>query len=363
MTIPDFKQVFEGRRVLVTGHTGFKGSWLCEWLLQLGASVSGYALDPPTDPSLYNGLSLASDLQNDVRGEIRDLTHLQQVVQRIQPEFVFHLAAQPLVRYSYLNPLETWEVNVMGTGNLLEAVRATAKPCAVVVITTDKCYENREWEFGYRETDPMGGADPYSSSKGMAELLVSSWRHSFAQNGEIRVASVRAGNVIGGGDWALDRIIPDCIRSLSEGQPIQVRNPVSRRPWQHVLDPLSGYLQLAAELDVRQPWSDRVSELCDGFNFGPAADSNRTVAEVVEQLLVHIPGSWESNADPSAVHEAKLLHLCTDRARMLLNWQPHWNFHTAVQMTAEWYAAFLANQDLKQMTRQQIDRFTTEGSV
>ena len=362
MTVSNVQRTFSNRRVLVTGHTGFKGSWLCEWLLSLGADVTGYALDPPTEPSLFELLQLSGRI-NDVRGDVRDLAALQKLAQNLKPDFVFHLAAQPLVRYSYQQPLETWEVNVMGTGNLLEALRSSGSPCAAVIITTDKCYENREWEFGYRETDPMGGADPYSSSKGMAELLVRSWRSSFAAEAKIRVATARAGNVIGGGDWARDRILPDCIRSLAEHSPIQIRNPHARRPWQHVLDPLGGYLQLATTLDIRLPDDPAITNACSAFNFGPPMDSNRTVAEVVEQLLLHIPGSWISAEQEPAVHEASLLHLSIDRAAMQLNWTPTWDFPTALARTADWYREYLQNGNLRLFTQQQIMEFQTEKSA
>ncbi|MCX6952807.1 MAG: CDP-glucose 4,6-dehydratase, partial [Verrucomicrobia bacterium] len=244
-----FSDNYRGKRVLVTGHTGFKGSWLCEWLLALGADVTGFALDPNTTPALFNQLVLANRLK-DVRGDVRDLAAVGAVVQRTQPDFIFHLAAQPLVRLSYDQPVETYATNVMGTVHVLEAARQLKSRCTVVAITTDKCYENREWVHSYREEDPMGGYDPYSSSKGAAELVVAAYRRSyFSSPGSlVRLASARAGNVIGGGDWALDRIVPDCIRALQDGRAIPVRNRVATRPWQHVLEPLSGYLWLGAKL-------------------------------------------------------------------------------------------------------------------
>lgn len=349
-------QTYTGRRVLVTGHTGFKGSWLCQWLLNLGAVVRGYALQPPTTPALFDELKLGENLQ-DVRGDVRDLATLRQQILDFQPEFIFHLAAQPLVRYSYQHPVETFETNVLGTVYLLEAVRQWNHPCTVIVITTDKCYENREWCYGYREVDPMGGADPYSSSKGMAELAVSAWRRSYWADGRIRLASARAGNVIGGGDWALDRIVPDCIRALQAGQTIDVRNPSATRPWQHVLDPLSGYLLLGSRLDVRDVASSEAISLCDGYNFGPAVESSRPVRDVVETLLKHIPGNWRNLQQGPVVHEAGLLHLCTDRARHVLGWKPIWDFDQSLFRTAEWYSEFARTKDAVGLVNRQLDAF------
>ena len=242
-----FSGIYRGKSVLVTGHTGFKGAWLAEWLLALGARVHGYALESPTEPALFHQLGLADRLQHEL-GDVRDAAGVRQSVARAQPDFVFHLAAQALVRGSYVQPLETYATNVLGTANVLDALRTLEKPCAAVFITTDKCYENREWVHGYREEDPLGGHDPYSSSKAAAEIAIASWRRAFFREHPVRIASARAGNVIGGGDWASDRIVPDCIRSLQAGQPIAVRNPNATRPWQHVLEPLSGYLGLGALL-------------------------------------------------------------------------------------------------------------------
>jgi CDP-glucose 4,6-dehydratase len=356
-----FGNAFAGRRVLVTGHTGFKGSWLCQWLLQLGAVVRGYALQPPTTPSLFESLNLSDRLQ-DVRADVRDAAALRKHVADFQPDFVFHLAAQPLVRYSYQNPVETYETNVLGTVYLLEALRQWNQPCAVVVVTTDKCYENREWCYGYREVDPMGGADPYSSSKGMAELAVSAWRRSYWADARVRLASARAGNVIGGGDWALDRIVPDCIRALQSGQPVDVRNPAATRPWQHVLDPLAGYLLLASRLDVRTAGDAAAAELCDGYNFGPAVESSRPVRDVVETLLRHIPGTWRNLQTGPAVHEAGLLHLCTDKARHVLGWRPVWDFEQSLFRTAEWYTHYATTGDAAGLVNRQLDAFMQAAS-
>jgi CDP-glucose 4,6-dehydratase len=353
---PDFRKSYNGRRIFVTGHTGFKGSWLCQWLVNLGAVVKGYALDPPSQPSLFDELQLSKQL-NDVRADIRNKARLEQEITNFEPEFIFHLAAQPLVRYSYSNPVETYETNVLGTVYLLEALRQWDHPCVVVVVTTDKCYENREWCYGYREVDPMGGADPYSSSKGMAELAVSAWRRSYWQDSRIRLASARAGNVIGGGDWALDRILPDCIRAIQAGQPIDVRNPRATRPWQHVLDPLAGYLLLASKLDIRENSASETTPLCDGFNFGPATESCRPVRDVVETLLKHISGSWRNLQTGPSVHEAGLLHLCTDKARAVLGWRPVWDFEQSLFRTAEWYREYAQTKDALFLVNMQLEAF------
>ena len=332
-----FSDIYRGKRVLITGHTGFKGAWLAEWLIQLGAEVTGFALPPPTEPSLYNQLGLGSRLSH-VGGDVRDLAAVLAVVSKAGPDFIFHLAAQPLVRLSYEQPVETYATNIMGTVNVLEAVRLAARPCSVVIVTTDKCYENREWAHGYREEDAMGGYDPYSSSKGAAELVVSAYRRSYFSGPDtaIRVATARAGNVIGGGDWALDRIVPDCIRALVAGDAIPVRNKVATRPWQHVLEPLSGYLWLGACL-ATPTLSPFHSKLASAFNFGPALASNRTVAELVQEILKNWPGEWVDKSDPAAVHEARLLNLATDKAHHFLGWAPVWPFAETVSRTIGWY--------------------------
>lgn len=334
-----FGDIYRGKRVLLTGHTGFKGAWMTEWLLRLGAVVTGYSLNPPTEPALFDQLGLAERMEH-VVGDVRDLAALRAVVQRVKPEFVFHLAAQPLVRLSYQVPVETYEVNVMGTVNLLEAVRLAGHRCVVVIVTTDKCYENKEWVHSYREEDPMGGHDPYSSSKGAAELVVAAYRRSYfsAPNALVRLASARAGNVIGGGDWALDRIVPDCIRALQRNEKLVVRNKVATRPWQHVLEPLSGYLWLAASLSCPTllPSTMR-AELMGGFNFGPPIRSNRTVADLVEEILKRWPGCWIDQSDPNAAHEAILLNLNTDKAFHLLKWWSVWSFEETVAETVAWY--------------------------
>lgn len=360
---------YAGRRVLVTGHTGFKGSWLCEWLLALGADVSGLALPPP-QPALFNQLGLAGRLRH-IEGDIRDPGLVRRVFEETKPEFVFHLAAQPLVRLSYEQPVETYATNVMGTVHVLDAIRLAARPCVVVAITTDKCYENKEWLHSYREEDPLGGHDPYSSSKGAAELVIAAYRRSYfgedlkakGKAPDVRLASARAGNVIGGGDWALDRIVPDCIRALQRGESITVRNKVATRPWQHVLEPLSGYLWLGASLADPQVLGLRfqVSRLASAFNFGPALASNRTVKELVEELLKHWPGLWEDRSDPHAVHEAQLLNLATDKAHHLLGWQPVWDFPQTIARTVKWYrAAAAAPGDIHALTLSQIEDYERE---
>jgi CDP-glucose 4,6-dehydratase len=360
---PSFAGSYAGRKVFVTGHTGFKGSWLSEWLIQLGARVTGYSLPPPTQPALFEQLGLAERLEHQT-GDIRDESRLAEAVQRAQPDYIFHLAAQPIVRESYRAPVATYQTNVMGTLHLLEAARTLQRPCAVVCVTTDKCYENREWLYGYREEDPLGGYDPYSSSKAAAEIAIAAWRRSFFSQHPVKVASARAGNVIGGGDWAADRIVPDCIRALQHNQPILVRHPNATRPWQHVLEPLSGYLWLGALL--ANPSLSRVpaERLCSAFNFGPNHEANRRVAELVEHILRHWPGRWENHSDPKAVHEAGLLQLAIDKAQALLGWAPVWSFATTIEQTVRWYRAtqeHAAGAKLLELTRAQLGQYTADA--
>lgn len=334
-----FHGAFKGKVVWLSGHTGFKGTWLAEWLLRLGAKVHGFSLAPHTTPSLFDQTELAARMSHEI-AEVRDAEAVRRSIQAVQPDFVFHLAAQALVRASYERPVETYATNVMGTAHVLEALRGLNKPCAVVMVTTDKCYENREWVYGYREDDPLGGFDPYSSSKAGAELVIAAYRRSFFREHPVRIASARAGNVIGGGDWAQDRIVPDCIRALQHNQPIQVRNPGATRPWQHVLEPLSGYLWLAALLHPAsyvRLLAPAPCPLASAFNFGPGHDANRTVRELVEELLRHWPGRWEDQSDPKAAHEAGLLQLSIDKAHAQLGWRPVWSFATAVEETVQWY--------------------------
>jgi CDP-glucose 4,6-dehydratase len=353
-----FDDTFRDRRVLVTGHTGFKGSWLAEWLLALGAKVTGFALPPPTQPALFDQLALAKRLDHHI-GDIRDATAVRKVIESTQPEFVFHLAAQPLVRLSYTQPVETYATNVMGTVHVLDALRHAKHPCVAVMVTTDKCYENREWVYGYREEDPMGGYDPYSSSKGMAELAIAAYRRSFFKGHPVKIASARGGNVIGGGDWSLDRIVPDCMRALANHEPIPVRNPHATRPWQHVLDALSGYLCLAEALTHPRPSLD------SAFNFGPGHESNRTVRELVTEILKHTSGKWLDQSDPKAPHEASFLQLSTDKANALLGWSPTWKFPEAIRHTVNWYENSLkasTPQEFQTLTRGQIDAYAASSA-
>ena len=366
---PSFAGIYAGRRVLVTGHTGFKGSWLTRWLLDLGAEVAGFARDPLPHETLFDAIGLSPLLARDVREDLADLDALSALVAEFQPEFVFHLAAQPLVRLSYDMPVETFATNVMGTVNVLEALRQYARRAAspkvvAVMITTDKCYENREWLSSYREDDAMGGYDPYSASKGCAELVISAYRRSFFEGGAaevpLRVASARAGNVIGGGDWAADRIVPDCFRALRAGESIPVRNKIATRPWQHVLEPLSGYLWLGAILDdpahLRFP---ETKPFRSSFNFGPSLTSNRTVAQLVEELLKHAGGRWEDCSDPNAPHEASKLNLAIDKAFHLLGWQPVWDFETTIAQTAGWYVRESAGEPAAALCDEHIAAYCT----
>jgi len=353
---------YQGRRVLVTGHTGFKGAWLTQWLLDMGAEVAGYALDPQPHEILFDQLNLGSRLALDCRADLSDRPALNQLVADFSPEIILHLAAQPLVRLSYDIPVETFTTNVLGTAHLLEAVRLAQCSCSVVCITTDKCYENREWLHAYREEDPMGGHDPYSASKGAAELAIAAYRSSFfPPNGNTRVASARAGNVIGGGDWAKDRIVPDCIRAIRKGESISVRNKVATRPWQHVLEPLSGYLWLGAQLSNPIHCQSNAA-LCSGFNFGPTLTSNRTVAQLVEELTRHTGGQWADASEPNAPHEASKLNLAIDKAFHLLGWQPVWDFEQTLAKTAEWYQADAHGKDVVEITQKQIESYTNAAA-
>ena len=337
-----FGGAFSGRRVFVTGHTGFKGAWLTSWLLRLGAEVTGYALPPATDPSLFDALGLAADVRH-VVADVRDHGRLAQDLAASRPSVVFHLAAQPLVRLSYAAPHETFETNVMGTVDVLEAARACDSVAAVVVVTSDKCYDNAESGHAFREGDSLGGRDPYSASKGCAELVTASYRASFFDaDGPVGVASVRAGNVIGGGDWAPDRIIPDCVRALAAGDPVVVRNPDAVRPWQHVLEPLAGYLSLAARL-VHEG-----AGFAGAWNFGPAGDdASRPVRWVVERFLSEWgTGSWSTPEDGAGQpHEARLLALDSSKARERLAWAPVWDAPAAVRHTAVWYREYYRRPD------------------
>lgn len=330
--------------MLLTGHTGFKGAWLTLWLLQLGAQVHGLALDPDTTPNLFDDLGLAAGPPAGLSGclhhhrcDLRQPEAVTEVVLRARPQVVLHLAAQSLVRRSYREPLATWAVNVMGSLHLLEALALLEQPCAAVMVTTDKVYENREWCYGYRETDRLGGRDPYSASKAAAELAIASWRASFCgpaahQTPHLTIATARAGNVIGGGDWAPDRIVPDAMRAWAAGTELSLRNPRATRPWQHVLEPLGGYLLLAQTL-AQTP---HASMAC-AWNFGPTLEANRPVVELVEALHGQWPGQWRVQPQLDAPHEAGLLHLVVDQAHHRLGWWPRWDFATTVARTARWY--------------------------
>lgn len=329
---------WSGTRVFLTGHTGFKGSWLSLWLNRLGAIVTGYALQPPTRPSLFELAEVRQTLARDHVGDLRDRAALREALVDAQPDVVLHLAAQSVVRESYRDPYESFDVNVMGTASLLEAVRAYGRPCVVVVVTTDKCYENREQVWGYRESDAMGGHDPYSASKGACEVLVSSYRRSFFDPQKldehgVKLATARAGNVIGGGDFTADALVPDLVRSLSRGEPLRLRSPDAVRPWQHVLDAVGGYLTLAERmLGADDPrW-------CDGWNFGPLPGNELSVREIVERLLeCWGSGSWIDASTPGQLHEAKVLRLCIDKAIWELGWRPRWGVDEAVRRAAQWY--------------------------
>jgi CDP-glucose 4,6-dehydratase len=349
---------WRGKRVLLTGHTGFKGGWLSLWLQSMGAEVVGYALPPLTNPSLFE-VAKVSEGMTSIIGDVRDLGHLQRVLAEHQPEIVIHMAAQPLVRYSYFEPVETYSTNVMGIVNLLEAVRHTKSVKAVVNVTTDKCYENREWAWGYRENEAMGGFDPYSSSKGCAELVTAAYRNSYFhpekyQNHGVAIATGRAGNVIGGGDWAEDRLIPDMMRAIIRGQPVSIRNPHSIRPWQYVLEPLSGYLLLAQKL------YEEGASFAEAWNFGPNDDD----AKPVDWILDNFTAKWGEGASwkldgRDHPHEAHYLKLDCSKAKSRLNWQPRWSLATALDQIYVWHKAYIAEANMQEMCIQQIKQFET----
>lgn len=347
---------FAGKRVLITGHTGFKGSWLALWLHGLGAEVVGVSLAPSGERDNYVLTGIGSRIFADLRGDIRNGEQMQEIFEQYRPDIVFHLAAQSLVRQSYETPVDTYQTNVMGTIHVLEAIRRSESVRVGVMITTDKCYENKEQIWGYREEEPMGGYDPYSSSKGAAEIAIASWRRSFFNPGEPAkhlksIASARAGNVIGGGDWAKDRIIPDCIRALEAGEPVGIRNPRAIRPWQHVLEPLSGYLLLAKKM-----WEEP-HRYCEGWNFGPRTESISTVWEVASHLVAGYGGGELSDLSaPQTLHEASLLMLDISKARFALDWQPRMNLAECLQMTADWYKRY-RTEDVSQLCTEQIQQY------
>ncbi len=356
----NFKKLFNGiynnRKVLVTGHTGFKGSWLCLILKKLGADVYGYALEPPTNPNLFKEANIA-ELITSFIGDIRDLDKLKKAILKVQPEIVIHMAAQALVRESYKLPVETYAINVMGTVNLLESCRHTPSVKAIVNVTTDKCYDNKEWHWGYRETEPMGGYDPYSNSKGCSELVTSSFRNSYfnpnnySEHG-VAIASARAGNVIGGGDWAEDRLIPDFIRAISKGEEVKIRSPYAIRPWQHVLEPLTGYLSLASKL------FSEGSRYAEGWNFGPDDKDARNVEWITDSICkLWADGAYYSVDTHPQPHEANYLKLDCSKAKAELGWVPKWDINTTLKSIVDWNKAFLNGENIRKVTENQINEY------
>ena len=348
---------WQGKRVLLTGHTGFKGSWLSLWLQSMGAQVVGYALAPPTNPSLFEVAEVGNGMTS-IIGDIRDLERLRKVFVEHRPEIVIHMAAQPLVRYTYVEPVETYSTNVMGTVNLLEAVRSTDSVKAVVNVTSDKCYENREWVWGYRENEAMGGYDPYSNSKGCAELVTAAYRNSYFHPEQykthgVAIASGRAGNVIGGGDWAGDRLIPDIMRAISQGKPVNIRNPHAIRPWQHVLEPLSGYILLAQKL------YEEGAAYAEGWNFGPNDEDAKPVQWIVEKLTE----AWGEGASwvldgGDHPHEAHYLKLDCSKAKARLDWHPRWHLDETLDKIVSWHKYYQQGADMKAVTLAQIDMYS-----
>jgi CDP-glucose 4,6-dehydratase len=353
---------YKGKTVLITGHTGFKGTWLALWLGSLGAEVIGYSLDPPTDPSVYQITGLSKHMI-DVRGDIQDCNKVFETVKKYRPDFIFHLAAQPLVRLSYKNPLATFAINVLGTTNILESIRVSRYPTTCVCITSDKCYENREWAYAYRENDPLGGHDPYSASKGAAELVIASYRKSFfspgKQNSMVSLSSARAGNIIGGGDWADDRIFPDCIRSLVKEKPVEIRNPHAIRPWQFVLDPLFGYLLLALKM------KDDPEVFADAWNFGPSHTNSIEVQTLTEKIL-RVWGSGtlkQMSQNENAPHEAGYLMLDTAKSMTRLGWKPVYDIDDAIQKTVEWYRKYyMGKDDMYNFSLEQIKKYMKDAT-
>ena len=352
-----FDNFYKGKRVLITGHTGFKGSWLSIWLHELGAGVVGIGLDPYSEKDNFVLSDIGNKIKADIRADIRDGQKMKEIFAEYQPEIVFHLAAQPLVRLSYEIPVDTYEVNVMGTIHIMEAIRATKSVKVGIMITTDKCYDNCETLKGYVETDPFGGYDPYSSSKGACEVAIQSWRRSYfnpkdyGKKHTVSLASVRAGNVIGGGDWAKDRIIPDCIRALEEGRVIDIRSPKAVRPWEHVLEPLSGYMILAKLM-----W-ENPTEYCEGWNFGPEAEGVSTVWEVASEVIKNYgSGELKDSSDSDAVHEANLLMLNINKAKSRLSWHPRMNMQQCMKLVVDWYKRYQA-EDVYKLCVEEINKF------
>lgn len=344
---PEF---WRGKKVFMTGHTGFKGSWLSLWLNSLGAHVKGYALSPPTSPSLFEEARVVEKIESEL-GDIRDLGKLKKSITDFDPDILIHMAAQPLVRLSYIEPLETYDINVMGTAKVLESARDCKSLKSIINVTTDKCYENKEWIWGYRENEPMGGYDPYSSSKGCAELITSAYRRSFLQDKGVGLASVRAGNVIGGGDWAVDRLIPDILRAFEKRQPVIIRNPLSTRPWQHVLEPLSGYLVLAEKL-YNNPGS-----YAEGWNFGPDDDGAKPVRWILDKMTAKwTNSSWELDKSANS-HEAGFLKLDISKAKSLLYWQPTWDLEKTLGKIVNWHQSWLEKEDMQVVCLNEINEY------
>lgn len=345
---PDF---WDRKSVLITGHTGFKGSWLCLWLQCLGAEVIGYSLSPPTDPNMFEIARVANGMTS-VEGDVRDVEHIKQILAEYRPEVVIHLAAQSLVRQSYVDPVETYSTNVMGTVNVLEAVRGSKHVRVVVNVTSDKCYENKEWIWGYRESDPVGGHDPYSSSKGCAEIITSAYVRSFLQNDGVIVASARGGNVVGGGDWSRERLIPDIVLAILNGKPALIRNPEAVRPWQYVLDPLNGYLTLAEKM-----WGHG-RDFQGGWNFGPDSSGSKSVSWIADRIASQwSEAGWTSDVAQNP-HEAQILKLDSTKAKDLLGWSPTLDVTDAIDWTVSWYKAYAGKkEDMHELSKTEIARF------
>ncbi len=343
---------FSSKRVLITGHSGFKGAWLSKILVDSGAVVAGLSLQSNNPRDISNVLNFGDSIAN-YYGDIRDLEFVRFVFSEFKPQFVFHLAAQALVRASYDDPLSTFAINILGSANILDAIRFTPSVCSLIYVTSDKCYENVEWVWGYRENDRLGGSDPYSASKSAAEIIFSSYQRSFfSSNPKLGVASVRAGNVIGGGDWSTDRIIPDCIKAIESGSPIELRNPHSTRPWQHVLEPLSGYLKLALLL------SDNSDKWSGSWNFGPVSGDERTVYDIAKSIVYHFgSGHIVTTANSPVYHESNFLHVNSDKAQKLLSWSPRWSIDQSLEATALWYKHYLDGSDISAFTRSQISQY------
>ncbi len=352
-----FKNIYKGKKVLITGHTGFKGSWLTSWLLKLGAEVHGFSVDYPSDPSMFLELKIEDRIHHHL-GDVRDKELVHKIVHDTKPDFVFHLAAQALVSISYSDPVDTIETNVMGTANMLDALRTAEFPCTAIFITSDKCYENVEWVYGYKETDQIGGRDIYSGSKGAAEVIFHSYYYSFFKDkkSNIRLASARAGNVIGGGDWAKDRLVPDCMKAWSKGGQVTIRSPKATRPWQHVMEPLSGYLNLGMQLSLDESLHG------ESFNFGPRSEYNHTVLTLLKELSTY--WKYEDSNDAFTItdnipfHEAGLLKLNCDKALFYMKWQPTLDFETLIKFVGEWYYSFYKSKDnIVDITNNQIEQY------